>query len=446
VDQQTGFKVDLDDLNPMLFDWQKVIVRWSLARGRSAIFADCGLGKSPMQLEWANHVHKKTEEPILILAPLAVAEQTKREGIKFGIRTKVCSDKNDVCNGINITNYQKMHKFDLSVFSGIVLDESSILKNFSGAIRNQIIEAFVRTPYRLACTATPAPNDYTELGNHSEFLGVLKRTEMNSTFFINDTGDTGTWRLKGHVKDNKFWIWLASWAVMISKPSDIGFEDGDFILPEIRYHEHIIKSKVKPKGRFFISKACTLNERRKVRKETIDIRCKFASDLINKTDDRWVVWCNLNDEGDTLTKNIEDSLQVAGRHSDEIKAKRMTDFALGKLKRIVTKPKIAGLGMNWQIANKGFFVGLSDSWEQFYQAVRREWRFGQTKEVDIHIVIEEREGKVLDNIKRKDKQARKMVQNMIKHMKDLTKKELGQTKRTFVDYKPEVKMELPEWI
>jgi len=446
TDQKSGFDIGLEELNLMLFDWQKAIVKWAVKKGRACLFEDCGLGKSPQQLEWANIIHKKENKPILILAPLAVSEQTKREGEKFGIEVNVCSEKSNIINGINITNYEKLHKFDLSKFVGIVLDESSILKSFTGKIRNQIIDSVKKIPYRLACTATPAPNDYMELGNHAEFLGAMNRSEMLSMFFINDTAHTGTWRLKGHVKDNIFWKWLSSWAVMITKPSDIGFDDNGFILPEIRYHEHIIKTDSKPKYGFFTKEASTLNDRRRVRKETIEIRCKQAAELINKTDDIWVCWCNLNNEGMTLKKYINDSVEVAGRHDNEIKKKRMLDFADGKIKRIVTKPKIAGLGMNWQVCNKAFFIGLSDSWEQFYQAIRRIWRFGQEKEVDVHIIIEERERKVLMNIKRKDEQAQKMIRNMAVYMGDLMKNELLSTKRTCTDYNPDIEMEIPRWL
>jgi len=446
VDQKSGFEISVDDLNPMLFDWQKVLVRWALLKGRACLFEDCGLGKTPQQLDWARCVCEKSKKPVLILAPLAVSEQTEREGKKFGIKVNICSDNEDIVLGINITNYEKLHKFNLSNFGGIVLDESGILKNFAGQTRNAVIQAARNIPYRLACTATPAPNDYMELGNHAEFLGVMSRSEMLATFFINDSGDTGKWRLKGHVKDNVFWRWLSSWAVMITKPSDIGFDDGDFILPKLYYHEEIIKTEAKPKYGFFVKPASTLNERRKIRKETLEVRCRTASDLINKTNDRWVCWCNLNNEGVVLNKYINDSLEVAGRHDDEIKKKRMVDFTNGKLKRIITKPKIAGLGMNWQICNKAAFIGLSDSWEQFYQAVRRIWRFGQNKEVHIHIFIEEREVKVLDNIKRKEQQARDMIDGMVIYMKELTKQEITSTRRMYTNYYPSINMEIPEWI
>lgn len=446
IDQKSGFSIPVEKLNSKLFDWQKAIVRWAIGRGRAALFEDCGLGKTPQQLDWANQICKKEKAPILILAPLAVSEQTCREGQKFGIKINICKSQNDIKNGINITNYEKLHKFKVDNFIGVVLDESGILKNFNGATRNEIIESFKITKYRLACTATPSPNDYSELGNHAEFLGVMPRAEMLATFFINDTAHTGTWRLKGHVQDNVFWKWVASWAVMITKPSDIGFDDNGFILPKIKYHQHIIETKIKPSFGFFPEIAQTLNDRRKVRNETIDIRCNKAAELINSTDDKWVIWCNLNAESEMLSKIIKDSKEVAGRHKDEIKTQRMIGFANGDLKRIVTKPKIAGLGMNWQICNKVAFVGLSDSWEQFYQAVRRIWRFGQDKEVDVHIFIEEREGAVLKNIQRKDKQARAMIIAVVENMKDITKQELGCSKRNLIEYEPVIEMELPTWI
>jgi hypothetical protein len=282
IDQKSGFEIPLSKLNSALFDWQKVIVRWALARGRAALFEDCGLGKTPQQLEWADQICKKEKEPILILAPLAVSQQTHREGKKFNIKVNICKSQKDIKNGINITNYEKLHKFKHDKFIGVVLDESSILKNFSGSIRNEIIGAFSKTKYRLACTATPSPNDYSELGNHAEFLGIMSRSEMLATFFINDTAHTGTWRLKGHVQNNIFWKWMASWSVMITKPSDIGFEDKGFALPKIKYHQHIIETKSKPSFGFFPEIAQTLNDRRKVRNETIEIRCNEAAKLIKK--------------------------------------------------------------------------------------------------------------------------------------------------------------------
>lgn len=296
----SGFKVELDSLNSMLFDWQKILVRWALYKGRSALFEDCGLGKTPQQLEWANQVHKHTGGNIIIFAPLAVSQQTVREGQKFGIEVNICKSQSDVKSGINITNYERLEKFDPNKFIGIVLDESSIIKNFTGKFRNKIIEAYARTPYKLACSATPSPNDYTELGNTAEFLGVMSRSEMLSMFFINDTGDTtASWRLKGHVADNKFWEWLSQWSIMIQKPSDIGFGDDGFILPELVIHEHVIPAE---KNGWFVEPALGLSEIRKSMRETLEERCSTVADIVNSSRDVWAVWCNLNDESKCLSE------------------------------------------------------------------------------------------------------------------------------------------------
>ena len=441
--QSSGFK-PVEKLNKYLFSFEKSIVEWALMRGRSCLFEDCGLGKTIQQLEWARQVNLKTNKPVLITAPLAVSDQTKQEGKKFEISVNVCSSQKDVINGINITNYEKLHKFVGKEFAGVVLDESSILKSFTGKIRNQIIEMFHYTPYRLACTATPSPNDYMELGNHAEFLGVMTYSQMLSMFFVNDAGDVGQWRLKKHANEQKFWKWLCSWAIMLSKPADLGFEQKGFDLPSLNYIEHKLPAIKKSYG-FFSMPANTLQERRAVRKETIQIRCEKAAELINKTDDQWLIWCGLNDESKLLTKLINGAEEVAGATDIELRKKRMLGFANKKVYRLVTKPSIAGFGMNWQNCNKMVFVGLSDSWEQLYQATRRVWRFGQTKHVDVHIIIEEREGKVLENIKRKDKQAKYMVQNMIKYTADIMKVELKNLEKK-ENKQPKIKMKNPLWI
>ncbi|KKM98779.1 hypothetical protein LCGC14_1154580 [marine sediment metagenome] len=444
-DNATGFKVNVEDLNPMLFDWQKVLVKWALYKGKSALFEDCGLGKTVQQLEWAKWVCKKTKGSILILAPLAVSLQTKREGRKFGIRVNVCKDQKDVKPGINISNYERLHKFDTSSFTGIVLDESGIIKNFAGKIRNQVIELFQNTQYKLCCTATPSPNDFTELGNTAEFLGTMTRTEMLSMFFINDTKDTGTWRLKGHVKDNLFWEWVCSWAVMMRKPSDIGFEDRKFILPPLEIHEHVVPYYGPNKG-LLVREAKTLNDRRAARKESLLERVSIAAELANKNEDHWLMWCNLNVESELLKKSIGESVEVKGADTQEHKEISMLDFSENKIKCLVTKPRIGGFGMNWQNCNNMAFVGLSDSYEQYYQAVRRCWRFGQEKTVYAHIITEEREGAVVRNIKRKESDMMKMFDGMIKHMSELTKKELTHTSKTKTDYFPQIEMKLPTFI
>lgn len=445
-DTPSGFSVELDDLNSYLMLFQRAQVRWALMRGRAALFNSTGLGKTIMQLEWANQVSRKTGGPVLILSPLAVAEQTQAEGHKFGIPCRVISSKSRVGDGINILNYEKLHKIDPSVFAGVVLDEASIIKSFAGILRNQIIHAFCRTPYRLSCTATPSPNDWVELGNQSEFLGVLTQSEMKSMFFVNDAGDTGKWRLKGHVQENVFWAWLASWAAVVSMPSDLGFEDDGFVLPPLRCVEHILPAESNGHMGFFPDYVSGLHGRRAVRRETLDARCEAAAKLINATDDRWLVWCHLNDEGELLTKLIDGAMEVAGRHKDEEKRDRLLGFADGKIRRLVTKPDIAGFGLNFQSCSKAAFVGLNDSWESMFQAVRRIWRYKQEKPCEVHFFLEEREGPILENLKRKDLQARQMSEAMAEQMKDLVRREVFKASKEQVDYNPRMRMELPQWI
>lgn len=432
----SGFEVDLNDLNPILFDWQKAIVKWALIKGKACLWEDCGLGKTPQQLEWAKHVYLETKEDVLILAPLAVSHQTKREGLKFGINVNVCRSQNDVKSGINITNYEILHKFDPEKFIGIVLDESSILKSYTGKYRNDIISAFNQTPYKLACTATPAPNDYMEIGNHSEFLNVLTRSEMLSSFFINDASDTGTWRLKGHAQ-HKFWEWICSWAIMINKPSDIGFEDNGFILPPIHYHEHIINHGKPLPGKLFVENASSLSERRQARRSSLEDRCKKALEIIESNpNEPWLIWCDLNDESKMLSSLIPNCVEVKGADSNEHKTDSLIGFSDGTIDRLCSKSRIAGWGMNFQRCPNAVFVGLSDSYEAFYQASRRIWRFGQKNEVHIHIVTADIEGSVLQNIKRKEDDFIRMRNEMVKNMADISKTELKSKETNIVKYTP----------
>lgn len=433
VDRPSGF--DCESVNPLLYDFQAAIVKWACRRGRAAIFADCGLGKTPMQLEWANQVHAHTNHPVLILAPLAVSKQTQREGEKFNIRVNICESQEDVINGINITNYEKLHKFEAGSFGGIVLDESSILKSYTGKFRTHIIESFHKTPYKLACTATPAPNDFVELGNHSEFLNVLSRSEMLSLFFINDTANVGTWRLKGH-GENKFWQWLCSWAVMLSKPSELGFADDGFILPELNIIEHVIDFGNPLEGCLFAQKAETLNERRQARRESIDEKIAMIKDIITD-DEKWLVWCDLNNESESVA-SIEGFIEVTGSQEDNIKEQRLLGFATGNIQKMVTKSKIAGFGLNLQCCHNVIFFGLSDSYESFYQAIRRCWRFGQKSKVNCHIITTDIEGNIVENIKRKEVDAMKMRREMIEHMSDISKTELNEKPISSFNYRTDV--------
>ena len=420
--QHYGFDVPEIQLNHNLFPFQKAIVRWAIKKGKAAIFANCGLGKTIMQLEWANQIHIKTGQDILILAPLAVSAQTEREGAKFGIGVTICRESKDVKPGINITNYERLDKFDPSSFVGIVLDESSILKDFSSATRNLIINKFKSTPYKLACTATPAPNDYMELGNHAEFLNVMSRVEMLAMFFIHDGSDTAKWRLKGHVKDNLFWQWMRQWAIMITNPSDIGFSDDGFILPELTFHEHIVEVE-NTDGTLFVEEARGLLGRRRARKDSLDVRVDKAADLVTGND-QWLVWCDLNSESDLLSKSIQNSIEVKGADSVQHKETSLLGFANGDIHCLVIKASIAGHGMNFQNCHNMIFVGLSDSYEALYQAIRRCWRFGQTKPVNVHIVMSEKEGSILKNIKRKEIDFMDMIENMVRNTSAISTIEL----------------------
>src|SRR5689334_9785303 len=291
-------------LNPMLFDFQRDVARWALERGKAALFEDCGLGKSPQQLVWAEQVVGRYDKPVLILAPLAVSRQTVREGEKFGIEARLAREQSDVTTpAIYVTNYEKLGHFDPSVFAGVVLDESSILKSFTGATRNQLIDCFASTPMKLCCTATPAPNDFMELGNHSEFLGVLTRTEMLSTFFVHDGGDTSKWRLKGHAEE-EYWKWICGWALMIRKPSDLGYSDSGFELPPLNLHHVVVKGAQTMEGFLFPVEAQTLEERRLARRASLKERVKACADLVNSSTEPWIVWCDLNAEGDLLESMI----------------------------------------------------------------------------------------------------------------------------------------------
>ena len=411
-----GFDVEIDDLNKKLFDFQKAVIKWSLKKGKSAIFADCGLGKTAMQLEWARQVHKKENKPILILAPLAVSKQTIQEGEKFDIQVKAVREQDEVINGINIANYEILHKFDCASFVGIVLDESSILKSFTGKMRNQIIDGFSKTPYKLACTATPSPNDFMELGNHCEFLNIMSRTEMLSMFFINDAGDTGTWKLKGHA-ENDFWQFIGSWAVMFSNPSDIGFEGANFVLPELKINKVILETEQVQEGRLFDLPVEGLNEIRKARRNSLGDRVKKAVEIVKENNEQSLVWCDFNVESEQLSQSIEGSIEVKGSDKSEHKENSAIDFANGKIKTLISKPSMFGFGLNFQNCSTMIFCGLSFSYEQYYQAIRRCWRFGQTKEVNVYIIISDKEQSVLENIEKKREQHLKLNNNIINNVK-----------------------------
>lgn len=433
-----SIQISADSLNPALYPFQRDIVRWALAKGRAAVFADCGLGKTAMQLVWADEVCRHKGGSVLILAPLAVSVQTVVEGLKFGVDVTLCEKAEDIRPGVNITNYEKLDKFAGCVFSGVVLDESSILKSFTGKIRNQIVSQFSSTPFRLACTATPAPNDYMELGNHAEFLGIMSYAEMLAMFFVHDGGQTSKWRLKGHAEE-VFWQWMGNWAIVMNTPNDLGYQMEGYCLPELHVHE-IVADGGEPSG-----EPMTLTQRRDARRDTLEQRCKAAAELVNASEEQWLVWCDLNAESTMLTALIEGAAEVKGSDKPQQKTERMMGFSSRNVKCLVTKPSIAGFGMNWQQCSNMIFVGLSDSYEQYYQAVRRCWRFGQRQPVDVYIVISSREGCVKENIERKQADCEKMRLAMVEQSREITKQELHSTRRISTPYEPETAMQFPSW-
>ncbi len=398
-----------------LKDFQAFTVDRALRLGRMAAFLDCGMGKTVIQLEWAAQISKAKRKPVIVVTPLAVSGQTVAEAEKFGYaahfgRTPSGDSK------IQVTNYASLGNFSPEGYAGIVIDESSILKG-DGPMRKSLQAFSSHIPYRLACSATPAPNDYTELGNHSEFVGSLSSSEMLATYFVHDGGETSVWRLKGHARRD-FWKWVASWAVFAARPSDIGFSDDGYILPPLAYHQHVVGAGFDA-GLLFEVEAESLSERRQSRKDSLVDRCSAAAQMVNASTEPWIVWCGLNSESELLAEMIPDSVEVQGSHSDDEKERAMAGFSAGRHRVIVTKPSIAGFGMNWQHCRNQAFVGLSDSWEQLYQAVRRSWRFGQREQVNVHIITSKAEGAVVRNIQRKDAQALAMASELSSIAKEI---------------------------
>lgn len=445
--QPTGFEAD--QLNKNLFDYQRDIVKWALRIGKAALFEDTGLGKTIQQLSWAEAVAKHTDGTVLILAPLAVSKQTAQEAVKFGILCNLVESQADIKKGINITNYEKVHKFDTDCFDGVVLDESSILKSYSGKTTKELQERFAHTPYKLCCTATPSPNDYTEIGTTAEFLEVMSRSEMLSTFFINDyikkqgKNERIGWRLKRHA-EKEFFHWMSTWAMMIKTPSDLGYDGSKFILPKINIITEIIESEAEI-GSLFVEYADTLSERREARKQSLDERVSKVAQIAS-TSDQCLIWCDFNDESTALKKAIQGSVEVKGSDTPEHKEKAMIGFGKNEVKYLVSKPSICGFGMNWQNCHDMIFCGLSDSFEQFYQAIRRCYRFGQNQEVNVHIVISEKEMNVLNNIKRKQADHERMSEEMVKIMSESAISELHHYERKQTNYLPVQEMQVPEWL
>lgn len=444
--QPTGFEHGA--LHDGLFPHQEALTGWALRRGRCAVFADTGLGKTRIQLEWAARVHEHTGKDVLILAPLAVAMQTAQEGVALGVGVTVCRDQSDVNQGVNITNYERLHKFIPSHFGAVVLDESSCIKHHDTKTLKMLLDAFVDTPFKLCATATPAPNDWTELGTHAEFLGICTRTEMLSEFFVHDGGETQSWRLKGHARE-EFWRWVSTWAALVRTPDDLGFDGSAYILPPLKTHEHIVRADnedAQDAGLLFAVQASTLQERRNARRSSIARRATLCAERVNADKEPWIIWCDLNAEADALRAAIPGSVEVRGPDTIEEKEKRLQDFADGKIRVLITKSSIAGFGLNWQHCANMAFVGVTDSFESYYQAVRRCWRFGQKRPVNVHIYASELEGAVVSNLKRKEADAQAMSEALSAETREAMLEAVIGQKRTVNSYTPKLKLKVPQWL
>lgn len=444
-----------DTLPKFLKPFQRDIVRWALRRGRSAMFEGTGLGKTAQQLSWADAVQKHSDGPVLLFAPLGVARQTvEDEAPKWGFDgVTYCESEKHVKSRISVTNYERLDSFDPSNFAAVILDESGIIKDATGKTRIEITEACRDVHYKLCCSATPAPNDYTELGTHSEFLGVMSEKEMLAMYFVHDgairaNGDTEEWRLKRHAEAD-FWRWVASWAVVIQNPNDLGYDEPGYNLPPLHLHQETVKHNGGPVGgQLFAFGASTLQERIAVRRDTVQERAEAAAKIIqeNGPDDQWAVWCNLNAEADAIRALVPELVEVRGSDKPELKAERLIGFSHGNPRMILTKPKIASRGMNWFNCNKFICVGLNDSFEQLFQLIRRFWRFGQEKDVHGWLVASELEGAVVANLKKKEDKYNKMMAAMVGHMKHISTAEIRGGRQTMSEYNPTKIMEVPKWM
>lgn len=445
---------DVPALNLSMFPHQAHATEFALRKGRAALFLDTGLGKSLCALEWGRIVVEHTNKPVLMLAPLAVAQQHQREAERFGIDATVVRSGDEIgAKRIYVTNYDRLNKFDPDRFGGVILDESSILKSFTGKTTRALIDAFAKTRFRLCCTATPAPNDHTELGTHAEFLGVMRRDEMLPIWFINDTMDTGTWRIKGHARED-FWSWVASWSRCVSRPSDLGFDDGNFALPDLTITHHEVKAdrscdvgfektgKLAGQQRLFRIPDTSATSIHHEKRLTIKQRAERVAELVNaEPSDPWIVWVDTDYEADAVMAVLPDAVEVRGSQSPEEKERRLVSFSEGRTRVIVTKARIAGYGLNWQHCARQAFAGISFSYEAFYQAIRRSWRFGQTRPVQVHVVCADTERAIWAVVERKsgdhDAMKREMVAAMRRSMSDKKARKI---------YQPEMEAAVPAWI
>lgn len=441
-------------LNAAMFPHQQHATEFALRQGRAALFLDTGLGKSLCALDWGRVIVEHTNKPVLMLAPLAVAQQHAREAEKFGINAAVVRSEAEMGGKrIYITNYDRLDKFDPSRFGGVILDESSVIKNFTGKTTRALIDAFAKTPFRLACTATPAPNDHTELGTHAEFLGVMRRDEMLPIWFINDTMDTGTWRIKGHARAD-FWSWVASWSRCVSKPSDLGFDDAGFALPPIEIIHHEVaadrlsdagyekKGKHQGQQRLFRIPDTSATSIHHEKRLTIEQRAAKVAEIVSaEPDQAWVIWVDTDYEADAITALLPDIMEVRGSQKVEEKERRLVSFSEGRERVILSKPSLAGFGLNWQHCARQCFAGISFSYENFYQAIRRSWRFGQKRPVNAHIVCADTERAIWAVVERKSGDHEAMKREMVAAMRRSVREESSRKL-----YNPNMEASLPSWI
>jgi superfamily II DNA or RNA helicase len=448
---QVGFVAGA--LNPKLFPWQAQMVRWALKLGRAALFEDCGLGKTPQQAEWANQVAKHTAGEVLILAPLAVAAQTIREGEKFGIKLAYARSTAEISGPLTVTNYERLEGFDTSRFAGVVLDESSILKAFTGKTKQALVKAFANTRFRLACTATPSPNDVMELGNHCEFLGVMSSHEMLARWFINDTMSAGKYRLKGHAEAD-FWRWVVSWASCLSGPQDLLDANGEphdgagYELPGLEVIEHIVEgpSPEANDGELINVPVLTATTLHREMRRTTSERARCAAELVAaEPNEPWVIWCNTDYEADALAEVLPEAVEVRGSHKAEVKEERLRAFSQGEFRIMVTKPSLAGFGLNWQHCARMAFVGLNYSYEAFYQALRRSYRFGQQRKVQAHIICARTESGVRSTVARKQEEHRRLQRRMVQVQREARQDEAAAALRASLEA-GNAEMRLPTWL
>lgn len=453
VPPSSGIPCTPDDIHPALFDFQRHITARSVRLGRSAVWSDTGTGKTFIEIAWLNRILAHDPGIGLILAPLAVAQQTVRMAAQIGIDVTYVRDDGEVTaltdagGRIAITNYDRLHKIRPERFSAVVLDESGILKAYSGETKRALVKAFKATPYRLACTATPAPNDLEELCNHADFLGVMSPAEMRSTFFIADSrGEFMRYRLKGHAKQ-AFYDWLATWAIACRTPADLGFDDADYRLPELVIEDHFIETGWAAEGELFTPRLKGVTQQAQVRKDTLVERVQASADLIVAEPDRqWIAWCGLNDEADALTAAIPGAVNVQGSDDPDVKAARLLEFADGKFKVLVTKPSLAGFGLNFQGCDRMVFCGLGYSYELYYQAIRRCWRYGQKRPVHVHLVLADAERVIAETVRAKERTARDMTSGLIAAIAAENRRELFAGTSRGDDYEPRSPMMIPDWL